>query len=85
MPRTPEALAAGRARNFPRKLFPIVGLHGGVLAERQGRGKAAKVTAHYALARYVVEPARAFVGVSARALAKLGELVADWFAGKSTG
>jgi phage gpG-like protein len=66
IPLTVEAVRAGGARNFPRPLFVLrnSGSQNGVLAERVGKGKKARVVVHYLLRNRVQVDARPFLGLS---------------------
>jgi len=72
IPITRDAEKAGSPRAFGRKLFPIV--KGGVakaLAETTGKGKNARLVVHYLLRKSVTIPARPFIGIGARLVAKI--------------
>lgn len=77
IPVTPEAVRAGSARRFPRRLFALgakaAGKGKGALAESDGRGG---VKVHYLLRQSVDVPARPYLGVSEKVLGRIGAAVA---------
>lgn len=83
IPVSPEARRAGSPRNFPRPLFRLGGKdsgRGGVLAERTGKGKAAKVVVHYLLRKSVTIPARKYLGISAKTSGRIGAILSRSYA-----
>ena len=78
IPLTPEAARAGRARQFPRRLFVHQASTGrGFLAESRGKGKAARLVLHYLLAASVTVPARPFLGLNDEDQEEIGGILAD--------
>ena len=88
IPLSKEAKRAGRARNFPRRLF-VLAIHGSrkkaLLCERTIKSTTKNTTGglvvHYVLAREVTIPARPYLGFSDETLEKMQRLLADAFAG----
>lgn len=75
IPVSKEAVRAGGARNFPRRLFALGRKAGGngALAERTARGG---LIVHYLLRMSVTVPARPYLGVSAAAARRIARLLA---------
>ena len=83
IPLTPEAARAGRARQFPRRLFVHQsGTGRGFLAESKGRGKTARLVLHYLLAASVTVPARPFLGLSDEDQEEVAGIMLDYAAKK---
>lgn len=77
IPKTREAARYSSPRQFPRALLCLIGKKGGVLVEPPKTPRAVAVV-QYALARSVTVPARRFVGVGKRLIAKIHRITIDF-------
>lgn len=77
IPITKEASRVVGPRAFPRPLFVLwrEGAQGGVLAERLGTGRRARIKVHYLLRKRVEVPKREFLGLSQPTKDRIGEAV----------